>query len=197
MTVRKWLVIAGVFSALTLNANSVNAQETENKSLADAIKSGEAHVGLRYRFENVDQDGFADDANASTLRLRLNYKTGTWRNWTAFGEFDYITELFFNDFNSLGGSSPERDRYPVVADPKGPDLNQLYLDYKLSGDAKARIGRQRILLDNQRFVGGVGWRQNEQTYDSLSFTYSGWQDTEVFYSYVTTVRRGATAIRIC
>ena len=48
MTVRNMLVIAAFFAALTLNANAVNAQEAENKSLADAIKSGEAHVGFRY-----------------------------------------------------------------------------------------------------------------------------------------------------
>jgi hypothetical protein len=29
------------------------------------------------------------------------------------------------------------------------------------------LGRQRITLDNQRFVGNVGWRQNEQTFDAV------------------------------
>jgi hypothetical protein len=52
------------------------AQESENTSLTAAVKSGEAHLGFRYRFENVDQDGISDDANASTVRLRLNYRTG-------------------------------------------------------------------------------------------------------------------------
>jgi hypothetical protein len=189
MIVRKTLLVAGFFVALMLTAISSDAQETENRSIADAVTSGEAHVGFRYRFENVDQDGFADDANASTVRLRLNYKTGSWQNWSGFVEFDYITELLFTDFNSLGGSSPERNRYPVVADPKGPDLNQLYLDYNPSGQSKLRLGRQRIILDNARFVGNVGWRQNPQTYDALGFTYTGWANTELFYSYVTTVRR--------
>jgi hypothetical protein len=189
MIVRKTLLVAGFFVALMLTAISSDAQENENRSIADAVSSGEAHVGFRYRFENVDQDGFADDANASTVRLRLNYKTGSWQNWSGFVEFDYITELLFTDFNSLGGSSPERNRYPVVADPKGPDLNQLYLDYNPSGQSKLRLGRQRIILDNARFVGNVGWRQNPQTYDALGFTYTGWANTELFYSYVTTVRR--------
>jgi hypothetical protein len=189
MNARKTLVVAGLFAALILTANSSHAQENEVNSIADAVTSGEGHVAFRYRFENVDQDGFADDANASTVRLRLNYKTGSWQNWTGFGEFDYITELLFTDFNSLGGSSPERNRYPVVADPKGPDLNQLYLDYTPSGQSKLRLGRQRIILDNARFVGNVGWRQNPQTYDALAYTSTGWKDVEVFYSYVATVRR--------
>jgi hypothetical protein len=29
------------------------------------------------------------------------------------------------------------------------------------------LGRQRIILDNARFVGNVGWRQNEQTFDAV------------------------------
>ena len=188
MTVKKMLMAAGFLVVLMLIATTGDAQENEVKSIADAVTSGEAHVAFRYRFENVDQDGFADDANASTVRLRLNYKTGSWQNWSGFAEFDYIGELFFKDFNSLGGSSPERDRYPVVADPKGPDLNQLYLEYSPAGNTKVRLGREKIILDNHRFVGNVVWRQNEQTFDGAGFNFGGWQDTEVFYRYVTTVR---------
>jgi hypothetical protein len=77
----------------------------------------------------------------------------------------------------------------VIADPKGADLNQLYLDYGFSDESKARFGRQRILLDNQRFVGGVGWRQNEQTYDALTFTTKAISKTSLSYSYVGTVHR--------
>ena len=189
MKVRKILVAAGFSVALMLMAITGNAQESEDKSLAAAVKSGEAHLGFRYRYENVDQDGISEDANASTVRLRLNYKTGAWQNWSGFLELDYVGELFLKDFNSLGGSSPERNRYPVVADPKGSDLNQLYLDYALSAKAKVRLGRQRIILDNARFVGNVGWRQNPQTYDALAFTTTRWANTEVFYSYVTAVQR--------
>lgn len=188
MNVRRLLVAAGFAVALLVMATSSNAQESEDTSLAAAVTSGEAHVGIRYRFENVDQDGFADDAYASTVRLRLNYQTGSWQNWSGFAEFDYIGELLLTDFNSLGGSSPERNQYPVVADPKGPDLNQLYLDYAPAADTKVRLGRERIVLDNHRFVGDVGWRQNIQTYDGAGINYTGWQDTEVFYRYITAVR---------
>jgi hypothetical protein len=93
------------------------------------------------------------------------------------------------DFNSGGGTSPDKGNFPVVADPKGSDLNQLYLDYQMNGASKLRFGRQRILLDNQRFVGGVGWRQNEQTYDGLTFTTTTIEKTTLQYSYIGYVRR--------
>jgi hypothetical protein len=35
------------------------------------------------------------------------------------------------------------------------------------------FGRQRIVLDDQRFVGNVGWRQHEQTFDGLRAQWGG------------------------
>ncbi|MGB5352582.1 MAG: alginate export family protein [Woeseia sp.] len=165
------------------------AQEATPNDLATAISSGDAGVDLRYRFEHVDQDNIAKTASASTLRLRLNYATLPFRNIKGFVEFDYVAELLVDDFNSGGGTSPNRTQYPVVADPDGADLNQLYLDFGAIPDILLRLGRQRILLDNQRFVGGVGWRQNEQTYDGATLKWSGLEQTELQYSYVTRVNR--------
>jgi len=158
-------------------------------NFADAMTAGAAHVALRYRFEHVDQANFVENAEASTLRLRLNYSTGAWRDFQAFGEFDYIGEVFVNDFNSGAGTNPGRSQYPVVADPKGADLNQLYVDYTGMQGWRWRLGRQRILIDDHRYVGNVGWRQNEQTYDALSVMNKSLPETELFYSFVTNVNR--------
>ena len=178
-------------SVLVLFAATAAAQETpEGQDLAAAITGGKASINLRYRYEFVDQDSISKDANASTLRFRLNYQTGTWKNWSAFAEFDQVMEVLVDNYNSgAGTSSPGRSAYPVVADPDGSDLNQLYFQYAPNDDWRTRIGRQRILLDDQRFVGGVGWRQNEQTYDALSVNYGGFNRTQVFYSYVANVNR--------
>lgn len=181
----------GLLAATLLSlAAPAMAQDASDNDLAGAITSGKAALDLRYRYEFVDQDGFDENANASTLRVRLNYKTGSWRDWSGFLEFDHVMEVLVDDFNSGGGSSgPDRDQYPTVVDPDGSDLNQLYLQYMPNDDWQTRVGRQRILLDDQRFVGGVGWRQNEQTYDGLSVQYKGFENTKLFYSYVTNVNR--------
>ena len=184
------MTMAMAVSGLMLPAEGfAQDEESTETDLASAIARGEASLGFRYRYEFVDQDGFDENANASTMRVRLNYETRDWREWTGLLEFDYVFELLLDEFNSGGGtSSPDRDQYPVVADPNGPDLNQLYLQFA-PDNWRTRLGRQRILLDDQRFVGGVGWRQNEQTYDSASFRYKGFADTTVFYSYVGNVNR--------
>ena len=165
------------------------------KALADdiddlgaAITSGKVGVNVRARYERVDQDNISDEADAATARLRLNYRTGLWNGWSGFAEYDHVFHML-DDFNSGGGTSPGKGQYPVVADPDGSDLNQLYLDYQANDATKVRVGRQRILLDNQRFVGGVGWRQNEQTYDALTVSSKAISKTNLSYSFVTYVRR--------
>ncbi len=174
-------------AASLLLSSAVFAEEGD--SLASALTSGKAGINVRARYEGVDKDNAADDANALTARLRLNYKTGTWKGWSGFVEYDNVFHLI-RDFNAGGGTTPAKDGvYQTVADPKGSDLNQLYLDYSLSDDWKLRAGRQRVLLDNQRFVGGVGWRQNEQTYDALAFMSSAIPNTALMYAYVGQVRR--------
>ncbi len=164
-------------------------EEAAAESIVDAITDGKASLAFRYRYEFVDQESFDDNAHASTLRLRLNYETAAYRNWSGLVEFDYVAELWPKEFNSGAGTSgPNRGQYPVVADPGGEDLNQLYVQYA-GREWRGRLGRQRILLDDQRFVGGVGWRQNEQTYDALSFKVDRLERTSIFYSYVTNVNR--------
>ena len=177
-------------------ATAQTGTEIESTSISDALLSGTTHLKFRYRYEFVDQsfdtssgEPFSNNANASTLLLRLNYQTGKWQSWSGFTEFDYVGEVFLKDFNSGGGTSPGRAQYPVVADPKGADLNQLYLDYEGFSESRLRVGRQRISLDNERFVGGVGWRQNEQTYDSASGQFKWLPNTELFYAYVGATKR--------
>ena len=162
----------------------------EEQSFEQALKSGKASLNLRGRYEHVDQDSLAENADALTVRLRLNYKSGDWNAWSGFLEFDHVFEVLVDDFNSGGGTSGTgRSIFPVIADPGGSDLNQLYLQYAPNESWHARIGRQRILLDDQRFVGGVGWRQNEQTFDALSVTYNRSEKARVSYSYIDNANR--------
>jgi hypothetical protein len=179
-----------LFASLLLLPFAATAAEEEGATdLGSAITSGKATISGRYRYEHVNQDNALKNANASTLRLRLNYRTGQWKGWSGFAEFDHVFHVLIDDFNSGAGTSPNRTEYSVVADPKGSNLNQMYFDLDPNDNWKYRFGRQRILLDNQRFVGGVGWRQNEQTYDSFTLNTKAISNTALHYSYINRVRR--------
>lgn len=145
-------------TALLLLATCASAQAAENE-----IKSG-AVVELRYRHETVDDDAFTRTAQADTLRLRLGYLWAFAPSWQAYADAERVQTLFGDDFNSTANGETD---YPTVADPQATEINQAFVRY--SGSALgATLGRHRVLLDNQRFFGNSGWRQNEQTFDGLS-----------------------------
>lgn len=162
------------------------ARAAAGEGLETLVADGKAGLDLRYRYEDVDQAGKPAAAGASTLRLRLNLATGAVGGFSGFAEFDHVqvigSEHYDNTRNGL-------TRYPVVADPAGTDLNQAYLQYAGPAGTTVRLGRQRIRLDGERFIGPVGWRQNEQTFDAFSLETKALPGTTATYAYIDEVRR--------
>ncbi|GAA5139969.1 alginate export family protein [Thalassotalea piscium] len=178
------LKLALLTGAISL-ALSGQAQASTIDDIAKAVKDSTVNVNLRYRLESVDQDGIDKDAIASTLKSRLTWKSGPINNLTFNVEVDNVTAIFVDDYNSTANG---KTQYPVIADPEGTDLNQANVKY--TGESLTFVGgRQRITHNNQRFVGGVAWRQNEQTYDAARFIYNVSDDVSFDYSYVFNVNR--------
>ena len=167
-----------LISAAILAAPTAFAGETEHgKSITEALSDSTVKVNLRARYEGVDQDGKAKDASALTLKSRITVNTGSYSNFSLGLEVDKVDALV-DDYAVPG----EASEYPVGADPQGTDVNQAFIKYANSGFS-AVVGRQRVLHNNQRFVGGVGWRQNEQTYDGVRAQYAAGAFS-VDYSYI-------------
>lgn len=154
-------------------------------SLAQAVKSGTVALDFRYRFEGVDQDGISKDAKASTLRSRITATSGSLHGFTVLGEIDNISDIGADKFNSTENG---KTQYPVVADPSGTEINQIYLKYT-TDSANGILGRQRINYSNQRFVGSVAWRQNEQTFDAFRGNWQALKNVSLDYSYTDRVHR--------
>lgn len=131
--------------------------------LLRALRDSVPGVDLRLRSETVDQDGLADRAEALTLRGRLGLRTGTAWNTSLLAEADLMTPLV-DRYNS---TINRLTRYPVVADPENYALDRLQLANTSLPGTTLIVGRQRINLDGQRFVGSVDFRQNEQTFDAV------------------------------
>lgn len=148
------------------------------------LTDGKASLSFRYRYEDVDQDGMAEDAGASTLRTRFNWTSAPSDGFTIGFEADYVSVIGSEKYNSTENGKTE---YPVVADPEGFDLNLAYIAYT-ADNQKFDFGRQRIVHGSQRFVGGVAWRQNEQTYDAFRYrpAFGKWS---VDYTYMWNVNR--------
>lgn len=153
--------------------------------LVGAISETKPLADLRLRFESVDQVPFAKDASALTLRARLGFETGKAWSTSLLVEGDAIWPLI-TDYNSTINF---KTTYPVVADPEAYELNRLQLTNTSIIDTTITLGRQRIVLDDHRFVGNVGWRQNEQTYDALRVVNKHIPNVTIDVSYVNQVNR--------
>ncbi|MAE29008.1 MAG: alginate export family protein [Planctomycetota bacterium] len=159
---------------------------TDDVSAGDAFAGGRTWFKSRLRMETVEQDGFAEDAQALTLRTVLGYESGTWNDMSATVEFEDVSGFWLEDYNSTTNGNAG---FPVVADPTGAEVNQSFLSYSGIADTAVKFGRQRITLGGHRFVGNVGWRQNEQTFEGLTLSTTKFAGAELFYAYIQNVSR--------
>lgn len=188
VTMNKLTIKLSTLSIALLSAMgvvSLQAQAELTESVAQAVTDGKTTINLRYRYEQVDQDGMSEEATASTLKTRLSWQSGQAGSFNAKIEVDDVTTIGGDDYNSTANGNTQ---YPVVADPQGTDINQAYLQYK-QDNLKVTAGRQRVVHNDQRFVGGVAWRQNEQTYDGYRVQYKASDALKVDYSYIFNVNR--------
>ncbi|WP_137226377.1 alginate export family protein [Shewanella sp. MEBiC00475] len=176
---KKW-ALSALTCSLLLAMGSANAADTNVNTVADAITQGTAKVDLNLRYESVDQDNALKDADALTLRTRLTFATAEYYGLTALVEFeDSRSVAGVNDYNDAIGNNTD---YSVIADPETTELDQAFLQYKRNGFT-AKAGRQVIAIDNQRFIGHVGWRQDRQTFDAVTMQYAI-NDFSVDYGYI-------------
>jgi len=145
--------------------NGLPALADDSGSFHAALAQTRPLIDLRVRYEEVDQTGIAHNANAETLRARLGAETGKFLDTSLLVEGEAMFRL--NSSYRPDNSVAHYTQYPVVADPENYALNRLALTNTSLPRTAVIVGRQRIILDDQRFVGNSGWRQNEVTYDAL------------------------------
>ncbi len=119
----------------------------------------------RLRYELVDQP--TTNADAVTIRMRAGFELKHESGLAFLAEAEGMLGVVntYNAFPFVIADPQRRPGFSVVPDPLNVDLNRLQLQYK-SKPLTVTGGRQRINLDDQRFVGSVSWRQNEQTFDA-------------------------------
>lgn len=175
------LILAGICATGSAHAE---------KSFVGALTHGKPLVDLRTRYETVDDENCAAcagrSANALTTRARIGYETAKWNHLSLLAEADLVFGMGAGNYNDTRNG---KALYPVVADPEIITLNRLQLDYKLGLDTQFTLGRQRIKIGNERFVGNVGWRQHEQTFDAFSVTNGSIRNLSVTYAYIDRVNR--------
>ena len=161
---RKFLLAATACAAPVALAHPALAAPGDPVKVSDALTIDPMIEG-RLRYESVDQPTL--EADALTVRIRAGAEVRL-HSLSLLAEAEG-TLAPVNDYNAFPFAIANGQRRPtrsVVPDPENIELNRLQVQYKGKA-ASVTIGRQRINLDDQRWVGSVGWRQNEQTFDAV------------------------------
>jgi hypothetical protein len=147
------------FAALIAVSGIGNAASVDADILPDGFV-----VDLRYRYAHIDQAGYADPANANTMRVTLGYLWKIAPQWSAYAEGTRVVGMFDDDYNSGANG---KTKLPAEGDPPSSEVSGAWLAYD-NGTVLARIGRQYVELDNSRFFTCGLWRQNPQSFDAVS-----------------------------
>ncbi|UIJ46102.1 alginate export family protein [Sphingomonas cannabina] len=165
---RKIVVTAAALAA----AGPAYAQEITLKPLAEA----------RLRYEQVDQDDLADDSGALTARVRTGV-SATSGGWSALVEAQGTLSIAGDHYDGLHGAATR----PLINDPQDIALYRAQLQYR-SPALTLTAGRQRITLDDERFVGAADFRQNGQTFDAVRAEWTPLKGLKADVSYAWSVR---------
>lgn len=135
----------------------------------DGLKDGsKASLNVRTRYEYNETP--ASEVNGYSIRTRLALETGEYEGLKLFVEMEDIS--FANDDDRPGLDVPTTE------------LNQFWASYE-----GAKFGRQIYTLDDHRFIGHVGWRQNIQTFDALTYSMEVDEKTKLNFGYLDAVHR--------
>ena len=157
--IRKALVLALATSTVPLSYGA--------ESIAEMFKESKATGNFRLRYEEVDTAGTTD---LITLRSRFGFTTGTYNGFSVLVEAEDVRSV-------LGVDGP------LAYEPEVTEIDQAFIQYKTDG-VVAKVGRQVITLDNHRFVGHVGFRQDRQTFDAARVTYKPTEALTLDASYL-------------
>jgi len=178
---KKITMSAVALTAIMGSFNSVSADGIN--ILDDLVLDGE----IRPRYEMVDDGNDAhENANALTARTKLKV-TGNLMDVDGlsasvgiisvnnFGSHEYN----WNGTDYTDGTKP----YATVMDPQYAMISNAEVNYKV-GDTLLHAGRGQVNLDNQRFIGTVGWRQLERSYDSVFVANNSIKNLSVLAAWV-------------
>ena len=167
-------------------------------TFSNAVAGGKLLLEVRARLEEVDQKRTAtltEKGEATTVRTRLGWETADWHGLKGLIEFEDVRQVGSEHFavNVPGATTPplngaDKAKYPIINDPDVTELNRLQVTWTPSAVLSVTAGRQRILLDDQRFIGNVGWRQDEQSFDAVRADVALGR-FKATYAYVTHINR--------
>ncbi|MEM1003715.1 MAG: alginate export family protein [Bacteroidota bacterium] len=141
--------------------------QNNNEDLTNAISTGEFVFNGKLRFWYADDDA-ALASQAYTFGTNFGYRTKSYKGFQVYIEGESVValtpDLYFDGLND------QTDR-TTVTDPETLELNQMQLSYNGEFDngtlLQVKVGRQAAIVEDERFIGRVSARQDDQTFDAI------------------------------
>lgn len=150
---------AALTSALLLASLSTGLLAQAAPTTVQGIfDQGKFHLDSRLRFEHFHSDPSSPrDGDGFSLRTRFGFTTAPLHGFHASIEAENVEALSSKD-----------EINPLDAAGTGTHINQFWGAYTQPDLGSIKVGRQIYTLDDHRFIGHVGWRQNIQTFDAAT-----------------------------
>ncbi|MEO0528040.1 MAG: alginate export family protein, partial [Bacteroidota bacterium] len=158
-----WLV-ASLFLMIGIPIHGQEQGQEDN--LKNAIGSGEFVFNGKLRFWHANDDA-ASASQAYTFGTNFGYLTKAYKGFQVYIEGESVValtpDLYFDGVNGLTDLTN-------VTDPETLELNQAHIAYTDSFNEtvlEVKVGRQAAIVEDERFIGRVSARQDDQTFDAL------------------------------
>ncbi|MEM1260208.1 MAG: alginate export family protein [Bacteroidota bacterium] len=189
MSCHPW--VAGMLCAIFLfmGGSSFGQEQSKDSELANAIGSGEFVFNGKLRFWHANDEA-AKSSQAYTLGTNFGYQTRTYRGFQVYIEGESTVALTPDQY--FDGVNDQTDRTNVT-DPETLELNQLHVAYNTlfnETELEVKVGRQSAMVEDERFIGRVQARQDDQTLDALYGKIQNDQRGMAFeYAYMYQINR--------
>jgi hypothetical protein len=160
---------------------------TTTPCAAQALAGGSGWLELRPRWNHIEESDKPETTQGGTVRMIAGWRSAPWHGLRATLEAihaDHFGKKRFNDDPADIATSP----YPLLPDPRHTGVNRAFVEYAGAEGFAARLGRQRVELDNERWVSDNDFRQVPQLFDGATLEYSGLPSTRLVAGHYSRLR---------
>ena len=178
------LILSLAATPLILGSMAVSANAADDGlNILDNL-SFKGEIRPRYEYADIADNG-KDAANAFTVRtaLGIQSKKTFGLDWLgAYLEATSVNNFGWTDY--APAATGTKGPYDTILDAQQARMTQAYLDFKIGDKNLIRAGRQLMNVDNQRYIGAVGWRQMSQTFDAVAVVSNPIEDLSITAAYI-------------
>ena len=146
-----------LFSPALAFGQDSDANLGEQEKTPNILDKIELSANLRLRYQGLDLEEGHPNGDALTLRAFGTAQVNLGHGFNVLGEVEAITALV-DEFND--GTDPASGR-AFIPDPEGVAINRLKIVSETLPKTRVSLGRQRIALNDWRFIGSFPFRQND------------------------------------